>query len=280
MKKCLGSFILGLTLLFVVQPAFAQTKQEIQGLQKEVESLKVGQTAIGKDLQEIKNLIQGMQRPPAAQGGSACNPSACGTSAQAPPAVFKEAIIDVKGAPIRGDVNAKLILVEFTDYECPYCQRYASASQPKITKEYIDTGKIRQVFMDFPLGMHKMAPKAAEAGLCAQDQGKFWEMSDKMFENPNKNAAAWLAPENLLKLAEGFGLDMTTFKTCLDSGKHAEDVKKRSAEAGKAGRTGAPAFYLGYMMPDGTVKATKQIKGAVPFETFKAAIDEMLAAKK
>jgi protein-disulfide isomerase len=171
-------------------------------------------------------------------------------------------------------------LVEFTDYECPFCQRYASDTQPQISKEYVETGKVRQVFMDYPLtGMHRMAQKAAEAGQCAQDQGKFWEMSDKLFENPSKDPK-WLTPENILKLAEGFGLDMTAFKTCLDSGKHAADVKSRIAEGGKAQMTGAPAFYLGSMMPDGKVKVTKQLKGALPFASFKTAIDEMLAPKK
>ncbi len=265
MKKYLWCLSLCLILLCVVQPAFAQSKQEAQALKKEIESLKQGQTVIGQDVQEIKKLLQGMQRP--------------ATAPPAPPVPFTEAIIDIKGAPIKGDKNAKFVMIEFTEYECPFCGKYARETQPQISKEYIETGKMRQVFMDFPLAMHRRAPKASEAGLCAADQGKFWEMSDKLFDNPTNNPT-WLEPENILKIAEGLGLDMTAFKACLDGGKRADDVKKRMAVGQKAGMTGTPAFYLGYMMPDGTVKATKQLKGAMPFASFKAAIDEMLAPKK
>jgi predicted DsbA family dithiol-disulfide isomerase len=104
-------------------------------------------------------------------------------------------------------------------------------------------------------------------------------MSDKLFENPNKDPK-WLTPESLLKIAEDLGLDMTVFKDCLDRGVHVADIKSRIAEGGKAQMTGAPAFYLGYMMPDRKVKVTKQLKGALPFASFKTAIDEMLAEKK
>ena len=134
--------------------------------------------------------------------------------------------------------------------------------------------------MDFPLDMHKNAFKASEAGLCAADQGKFWEMSHKMFDNPTNNPA-YLEPENLAKYAEEVGLDTAAFKTCLDSGKHADEIKKRIAEGqSKAGLTGTPAFLLGFMQPDGTVKATKKIVGAGPFSGFKTAIDEMLPKGK
>lgn len=134
--------------------------------------------------------------------------------------------------------------------------------------------------MDFPLDMHKNAFKASEAGLCAGDQGKFWEMSDKLFDNPTNNPT-WLEKDNLLKCAEELGLDMTAFGACLDGGKHAEEIRKRIAEGQtKAGMSGTPGFLLGFIQPDGTVKATKKIVGAGPFHNFKTAIDEMLASKK
>ena len=133
--------------------------------------------------------------------------------------------------------------------------------------------------MDFPLDMHKNAFKASVAGLCAGDQGKFWEMNETMFNNPTNNPA-YLEPEGLVKIAEGLKLDMTAFKTCLDSGKHDAEIKKRTAEGqSKAGLTGTPAFLLGYMTSDGKVKATKKIVGAGPFANFKTAIDELLSKK-
>ncbi len=134
--------------------------------------------------------------------------------------------------------------------------------------------------MDFPLDMHKNAFKASVAGLCARDQGKFWEMNEKLFNNPTNNPT-WLEQENILKLAGDLGLDMTAFKACLDSGKHDAEIKQRIAEGqNKAGITGTPAFLLGYIQPDGKVKAVKKMVGASPYATFKAAIDEQLSSKK
>ena len=139
---------------------------------------------------------------------------------------------------------------------------------------------MRQVFMDFPLPMHQHAYKAAVAGLCAGDQGKFWEMNEKLFNNPTNNPA-YLEPENLVKYAEELGLDTAAFKACLDSGKHDAEIKQRIAEGqSKAGLTGTPAFLLGFMQSDGRVKATKKIVGAGPFSGFKTAIDEMLSKGK
>jgi len=129
--------------------------------------------------------------------------------------------------------------------------------------------------MDFPLPMHSQAMKASEAGLCAGDQGKFWEMHEKIFANQRAIAEA-----ELVKNAEVLGLDTKKFKECLDSGKHAEEIKKRMAEGQKAGITGTPAFLLGFVESDGKVRATKKIVGAQPYASFKATIDEMLSSKK
>jgi len=146
---------------------------------------------------------------------------------------------------------------------------------PQIEKEYVETGKIKHVFMDFPLPMHSNAMKASEAGLCAGDQGKFWEMHDKLFANQQA-----LKQEDLVKHAEALGLDTAKFKECLDSGKHAGDIKKSITEGQKAGISGTPAFLIGYIEPDGNVRATKKVVGAQPYASFKAAIDELLSAKK
>jgi len=142
----------------------------------------------------------------------------------------------------------------------------------QIEKDYIDTGKIRYFFLDFPLSFHKMAFKAAEAEDCAGEQGKFWEMHDTLFENQKA-----LNPEDLLKYAEKIGLDMPKFKECLDSGKYAEEIKKDTAEGQKAGLTGTPSSLLGWVQADGkSVKAVKKIVGAQPYAAFKEAIDSLL----
>jgi len=136
----------------------------------------------------------------------------------------------------------------------------------------VDTGKIRYIFLDFPLGFHKQAFKAAEAGACAGDQGKFWEMHDVLFENQKA-----IKPEDLVKYAEKLGLDMSKFKECLDSGKHADEIKKDMSEGQKAGVTGTPSSLLGWVQDGGkTVKAVKIVKGAQAYPAFKNAIDELL----
>jgi protein-disulfide isomerase len=138
---------------------------------------------------------------------------------------------------------------------------------------------MRHVFMDFPLDMHKNAFRASVAGMCARDQGKFWEMNEKLFNNPTNNPK-YLEPENIMKLAEDLGLNMAQFKACTESGKHDAEIKKRMAEGQiKAGITGTPAFLLGYMTSDGKVKATNKIVGARPFASFKTEIDDMLSKK-
>lgn len=146
---------------------------------------------------------------------------------------------------------------------------------PEIEKEYVNTGKVKYIFKDFPLVMHKNAFKASEASLCAGDQGKFWEMHDRLFANQTA-----LSPDDLLKHAESVGLDMAKFKECLDSGKFADEIKKDMAEAQKAGITGTPAFLLGFIEPDGKVKAVKKISGAQPYSAFKEAIEELLKSSK
>lgn len=131
--------------------------------------------------------------------------------------------------------------------------------------------------MDFPLGFHKQAFKAHEAGNCAGDQGKFWEMHDMIFENQKT-----MQPEDLMKHAEKLGLDMAAFKNCLDSEKYAEEIRKDMAEGQKAGVRGTPSFLIGYTNPnDGTkIKAVKFVRGAQPYSKFKEEFDSLLKEEK
>jgi protein-disulfide isomerase len=144
----------------------------------------------------------------------------------------------------------------------------------------VETGKLRQVFMDFPLARHKNAFAASDAGLCARDQGKFWEMNMRLFSNP-ANDPTWLEREHILQLASVVGLDMAAFTRCVDSGKHDGEIRQRIAEGkGKGGITGTPAFLLGTMTSGGKVRVVKKIVGALPFAVFKAAIDEVLDSQR
>ena len=148
---------------------------------------------------------------------------------------------------------------------------------PQIESEYIKTGKVKYVALDFPLeAIHKNAFKAAEAARCASDQGKFWEMHDRLFANQQA-----LAPNNLPQHAQAIGLDVPKFQTCLDSGKYAATVRKDLAEGQKAGVTGTPGFFLGITDPkDQKVKVSRFLKGAQPYASFKEAIDSLLSSQK
>ena len=222
---------------------------EIGALRQDMEQLKKSQQSIETTLQDIKRLLQAN----AAVGAGAPRPSsAVGMS------------VNVAGKQIRGDKNAKLTLIEFTDYECPFCGRHFRDTAPKIVKNYIETGKIRYVFSDLPLSMHAHAKKAAEAALCAGEQGKYWEMHDLLFSNQQA-----LDNANLIAYATKLELNVPAFQKALESGKYAAKVSANEAEAAKLGFTGAPSFAIGLTQPnDGAIKVIKTIVGAQSYENF------------
>jgi protein-disulfide isomerase len=161
---------------------------------------------------------------------------------------------------IRGNKNAKVTLIVVSDFQCPFCQRHET-TLTQILKDY--SNKIRIVWRNFPLtSIHPYAQKAAEAGECAGEQGKFWEMHDKMFENQSA-----LDADNLKKYAKDLGLNASKFNTCLDSNKYADKVNKQAQEAQAAGISGTP----------GTFVNKELVKGAYPYDTFKQLIDAELA---
>ncbi|MBW3011204.1 thioredoxin domain-containing protein [Candidatus Woesearchaeota archaeon] len=163
--------------------------------------------------------------------------------------------------PMMGEVDAKVTIIEFTDYECPFCGKYTTETLPQIKKEYIDTGKVRYVLRDFTLSFHENAEKAAEAAECADDQGMYWEFHDLLFENQ-----ASLSIEKFKEFAEELDLDTDEFNDCLDSAKYADEIAKDIEDAVEFGVGGTPAFFVnGY-----------SISGAMPFEAFKQIIDAEL----
>lgn len=170
--------------------------------------------------------------------------------------------VEIGDSPSVGPKSAPVTLVEFTDFQCPFCSR-AQPTIQKIMEVY--PNKVRHVFKDFPLNFHKDAQKAHEAAHCAADQGKFWEIKKVFFSNQGA-----LTVDDLKKYAKAEGLDMTKFNKCLDEGKHAEKVAKGIAEGGAAGVTGTPAFFINGI----------SISGARPFTDFKEVIDSELSRKK
>src|SRR3990172_6070851 len=176
---------------------------------------------------------------------------------------------------MRGGIEAKLTLIEFSDFQCPFCERFYRETLPQIEREYISTGKVRMVYRDFPIdNIHKDAQKAAEAAQCAGEQGKYWNMHDKLFENQKA-----LGVDNLKKYATELRLSTDRFDDCLNSGKYAEEIQKDLVDGQEAGVEGTPTFYLGYTNDKDKTIQGKPIRGAMPYNNFKQAIDKLLAEK-
>jgi protein-disulfide isomerase len=173
----------------------------------------------------------------------------------------------VRTAAIRGDPKAKIALIEFSDYQCPYCGRSVSDVQPQLLREYVGTNKIRHLFLNFPLeGLHTSAFKAAEAAECAGDQGKYWEMHDQLFANQKA-----LLPQDLRRYAETLRLDATRFSGCLN-GANADKVRSHMAVGRQFDISGTPAFLIGDILSDGSIRVHRKVSGAVPYAVFKTAL--------
>ncbi len=167
---------------------------------------------------------------------------------------------------VEGNVNAKVTMVEFTDFQCPFCSRYFTDTYGQLKAKYIDTNKIRYIVRNLPLSFHKNAHISAQAAACAGDQKKFFEMHNKLFTNQ----AAWSEEADPKATFEGYareiGLNVSTFSSCLSQGKMKALVDADAALAGKVGANGTPTFIVN----------GKVVVGAQPMSAFESVIDEAL----
>ena len=190
---------------------------------------------------------------------------------------FSQPIITVDDALFKGEKNAKVTLIEFADYQCPFCARFYRETFPQIQENYIFTGKVKFFFRNFPLERsHPQAFKAAVAANCAGEQGKFWAMHDRLFTHQEE-----LGSKDLLQHAKMLALDSAKFTRCLDSEESAAKVRRELAEGEKAGVKVTPTFLLGIAEPNNpelTVQNT--IVGAKPYTEFKEAIDSLLGVQR
>src|SRR3989344_244689 len=170
-----------------------------------------------------------------------------------------ESIVDDDA--VRGDKNAPVTIVEWSDYQCPFCQRFYAETEPSIEEQYIKTGKVKFVYRDFPLPFHENAQKAAEAAECAGEQGKYWEMHDLLFAQGVAGGVTGFKQD-----AQQLGLDTAKFNTCLDSGAMAAETQKDLADGSAVGIQGTPGFIIN----------GKLVSGAQPFSVFKQVIDAEL----
>jgi protein-disulfide isomerase len=218
--------------------------------------------AILNELKEIHQLLANQQT-----AAAAAKPAA--VQAAAPSDKVKMSV--GQGWYAMGRDDAPVTMVEFTDYQCPFCRRFESESFAQLKKNYIDTGKVRFVSRDLPMEFHPNAPKAAVAARCAGEQHKYWEMHDAMMQD----TATDLGPASILSYGQKVNLDMPAFAACLAGNKFVAAIQKDTADAGTLGISGTPSFVIGKTAGD-RIDGIR-IVGAVPYTVFDSAIKGMLS---
>ena len=182
--------------------------------------------------------------------------------------------ISLDDDPVKGDADAPITVVEFSDFQCPFCNRFFQQTLPLLEENYIDTGKIKLVYRDLPLdNIHPNARLAHISAECADEQGKFWEYHDVLFENQgqwNRLSSADLSSQ-LNQYATSMGLESASFDSCLSSQSMADEVNADFLQAASYGATGTPTFFIGNEK-NGFIK----LVGAQPYAAFQAAIDAQL----
>ena len=171
----------------------------------------------------------------------------------------------------RGRIDAPVTIVEFTDYQCPYCRRFQAETWPLLARHYVDAGKVRFIVRDFPLEFHSGARPAAEAAHCAGEQGRFWPMHERLLATDMK-----LDDAALERAARSLGLDMGQIRSCLAAGMYSRAIERNAAEARSLGVRGTPTFIIGRAA--GGRLGGELIAGAVPYEDFATLIEQLLAA--
>ena len=243
--------------------------EDLQALQKRVAALEAGQQAMLKELQQIKALLQARPPAPAAAGVTAASGSAASMPVPTTP-------ISIQNAASRGSATAKVTLIEFSDFECPFCGRYSRETYAQIQREYVDTGKVHYVFRNAPIEeLHPRAFGAAVAGECARTQSpeKFWELHDRMFRDQRG-----LTPVGLRSSADMVGLDLAAYDRCIAGDAAKAKVRADLADAVTFGATATPTFFLAVEEKGGKVRALQKIVGAKSFPVFKDALDTLLSS--
>jgi protein-disulfide isomerase len=246
--------ILTLCMLAAVGAYAAQPRaDDLVKLKDEVARLNAQQQQILASLDELKRMIKGP-----------------GQAALKPPETMS-----VAGEPFKGQPGATLAIIEYADFECPFCRRFEHDVYPQIRDNYIATGKVKYFHRDMPLPFHEGAMPAARAAHCASEQGKFWEMHDSLLGD-----AASLGAADIDERAGKLGLNVSELDACISSDRFADIIQRSVAEATQMQISGTPTFIIGTLDDQGNLMSVKTtVVGAYPFGTFKAAIDPLLAAR-
>ena len=254
-KLIVGACAIALAQLAACEAA-AQSP-DLQSIRQELESVRAAQMQMQEEMRQMKALIQKLSAP--------------AVVAASAPALGTE--LSLEGAQVKGAAQAKVVLIEYSDFQCPFCASYAASSYREISRDYVDTGKARYAFMSFPIeSLHPAAFRQHIAAACAAEGGRFWPMHDRLFADPKAVDARALAAH-----AAAIGLDGAKFRSCLEVEGHAAEIRRTVASGHALGINGTPTFVIGIVGADEKVKVARVISGAKPYAAFKEAIDGVLA---
>ena len=186
------------------------------------------------------------------------------------------AAIDLGDSPSKGNANAAVLLIEYSDYQCPSCGYYMRQVYPRLNRDYVRTGKLRYVVKNFPIErVHPLAFQAHQAAMCAAEQGKFWEMHDRLFAHQEA-----LAPELLEGYAAEAGLVPAMFSLCMGSGRTAVIIRRDMTAALATGVQATPTIVLGANVPgSASLQAQRVIVGEHPYEDYRSAIEAIAQSR-
>jgi protein-disulfide isomerase len=251
------------SLSFFEAPSFAQDNARLEtpktsvSVQDQINALKQGQEQILKELGEIKKLLQ--ERP--GRVDYSAKPTA-------PNAIS----LNVHGEPFKGDSRARVAIMEYSDFDCSFCAKYATEIYPLIDENYIKPGKVKYFFRDLLSPEYPNALFNARLARCAGEQGKFWEMHDRLFANPSAVTGQDFAPH-----AQALGLNTEKLRQCLASDRYTENIRSSTVGAARIGIRGTPAFLIGTVTADGDfLRTTNVFVGADSYAAIKSFLDELL----
>jgi protein-disulfide isomerase len=211
-------------------------------------------------------------------GQESINNQQSAVAAQPQPKQATKGVASVDDDPVLGDKNAPVTIIEFSDYECPFCKRHFDATLPQLVKNYVDTGKVKIVYRDFPLSFHDpMATKEAVAANCAGKQGgdtAYFKYHDEIFTRTKSNGNG-LSEADLTTITTDLGLNLNSFNTCVVDPAQSDEVKQDVADGAAAGASGTPTFVIGKTTSNGEIDGYLVI-GAQPYAAFQAIIDPLL----
>lgn len=246
-------FVTNLLGVIMSQVGFAHQIEEGNNFHQELKELRDQQETMQRELQKIMALLKGrvIRTVP----------------------IPKNLHLGMSQEPFKGNAEATVTLIEFTDYQCPFCRKYATQTLPDVEREYLKTGKIKYVVRDFPLqSLHREAFQAAVVADCAGQQGHYWKMHDRLLSVKSSSYGDWG------QHAEAIGLNQVQFQNCLKSEQPRQGVQKDLNEGRQVGVRGTPTFFLGISDKNHeNVKVLKVLRGAQSFSQIKQSLEQVLA---